>query len=178
MVRRPMQRHPELATDGGPALSLTPIINLVLLLTAALLLATSWLATSSLVVVAPRIDPEASAAVSAPTSERAPLNLTIVITDQGFYLATSGRVLSANLTDTTVVHGPTVPRRADGSYDFSELAAKLTMVKDAFPEEDRVVISAEPEIGYGVLVQTMSVARHGADRGELFADIVLSADVG
>ena len=42
----------------------------------------------------------------------------------------------------------------------------------------RGVISAEPEIGFGVVVQTMDAARHGGDRGELFADVVLSADVG
>jgi len=178
MVRGSSQRQLASGTEGVPALALTPIINLVLLLTAALLVAGSWVATSAVVVVAPRINSEASVAASAPASDQAPLHLTIVITDQGFYLATSGRVLSANLTDTAVVHGPTVPRRADGSYDFVELTAKLAVVKDAFPEESRVVISAEPEIGFGVVVQTMDAARHGGDRGELFADVVLSADVG
>jgi biopolymer transport protein ExbD len=196
MARSARQRRPASDVNGVPALALTPIINLVLLLTAALLLASSWVATSAVVVVAPRFVGAGPAATSAspggdfpgsspfgdfpgsPASQPAPLNLTIVITDQGFYLATSGRVLSAQLTDTAVARGPTVPRRADGSYDFIELSAKLALVKDAFPEENRVVISAEPEIGYGVLVQTMEAARHSRERGELFADVVLSAGVG
>lgn len=183
MARSTRQRRTASDVYGAPTLAITPIINLVLLLTAALLLATSWVATSAVVVVAPRIGAAADAAASAsPLGDSpgspAPLNLTIVITDQGFYLANSGRVLGADLTDTAVARGPTVPRRADGSYDFVELSAKLALVKDAFPEENRVVISAEPEIGYGLLVQTMDAARRSHDRGELFADVVLSADVG
>ncbi|MBN2360093.1 MAG: biopolymer transporter ExbD [Deltaproteobacteria bacterium] len=179
MARRPIVQPPALEVDEPLALALTPIVSLMLLLMAALLLASAWVATSVVVVVAPRIAGDgAGPAASAPAAYRQPVNLTIVITDRGFYLATSGRVLGADLTDTTVARGPTVPRRSDGGYDYSELTRKLIVIKDAFPEENRIVISAEPEVEYGVLVQTMDAARRSRARGILFPDVVLSADVG
>jgi hypothetical protein len=51
-------------------------------------------------------------------------------------------------------------------------------IKEAFPEESRLIITAEPEIPYEYLIGVMDSARETKEHRELFPDVVLSAGIG
>jgi biopolymer transport protein TolR len=63
-------------------------------------------------------------------------------------------------------------------YDTVALAKKIIEIKDAFPEERRVVIQAEPDVEYESVIDVMDASRDVRDSsGEirvLFDEVVLS----
>lgn len=63
-------------------------------------------------------------------------------------------------------------------YDHATLTKKLAEIKDAFPDERRIIIAAEPEIDYETITDTMDASREMKDAaGEhrtLFDEVVLS----
>jgi biopolymer transport protein ExbD len=71
--------------------------------------------------------------------------------------------------------GPTIPKRGD-EYDYEALTKKISEVKDAFPDETKIIITAEQHIKYEVLIKTMDATREANGR-MLFPDVVLSAGV-
>ena len=73
---------------------------------------------------------------------------------------------------------------ADGSYDFAKLGEDLYEIKKQaegiFPDADRVIIVAEPEIDYQTVVSTMDAARSFKVENmpyPLFPTVSLSATV-
>jgi biopolymer transport protein ExbD len=69
----------------------------------------------------------------------------------------------------------TVPWRADGSYDYTLLNTKMKEIKASFSEETKVIIAAEADTPYEVLVGTMDSTRETADRKLLFPDVTLAS---
>jgi biopolymer transport protein TolR len=63
-------------------------------------------------------------------------------------------------------------------YDTVSLAKKIIEIKDAFPEERRIVIQAEPDVEYESVVDVMDATRDIKDPGGetriLFDEVVLS----
>jgi biopolymer transport protein TolR len=115
------------------------------------------------------------------------LNLTVGIADKGFYVMGTNGVLEGPQdqqqqgVDTS--RPPTVPKKGN-DYDFSGLTDKLAQVKEAFPKELKLIIVAETEIPYAILVKTMDAAREkvtpapegkAPERKELFPVIMLSS---
>jgi biopolymer transport protein ExbD len=47
-------------------------------------------------------------------------------------------------------------------------------IKAAFPNETKLIISADPTVEYSVLVHTMDAARETADHQKLFFDVSLA----
>jgi len=161
--------------EGSHDLNLVPMMNLVLLLIPTILITASFVEITVINVAAPQIGGGAPTEQEKP--EKPPLNLTIVLTDQGFTIAGSGGVLGQAEADPNAAKGPTIPKTGDGKYDWEGLTRKLVEIKDAFPEETKVIINAEPDIKYEFLVGTMDAARETKDRRELFPDVVLSAGI-
>src|SRR5262249_49491902 len=85
------------------------------------------------------------------------LNLTVAITEKGFYVAGTGGVL-ANEQSPEGAGGPTVPVKA-GQYDFPALTTLLAKVKQSFPDETRVILTPESRIKYDVVIHTMDAMR-------------------
>jgi len=105
--------------------------------------------------------------VATPQTEQAiqqkqELTLTVFITHDGFIIAGRGGQL------------PPMPRKPDGEYDYDTLLAKAVEIKDAYPTENQVIISAERDIKYEVLVKAMDTLRNKGDR-LLFYNVQLSA---
>ena len=63
-------------------------------------------------------------------------------------------------------------------YDTTQLARKVLEIKDAFPEERRIVIQAEPDVEYEAVIDVMDATRDVMDKGgeirTLFDEVVLS----
>lgn len=117
-----------------------------------------------------------------PREEARTLDLSITITDEGFYLASALGVLRGR------DGGPSIPKRqvADGGevYDYEGLSRELLRIKrrveGRFTDDQRVIIQAEPGVRYQVVISTMDAARSCEEDGRtvsLFPQVVLAAGV-
>jgi biopolymer transport protein ExbD len=109
--------------------------------------------------------------------EKPPLLLTVAIAKTGFFVAATGGVLPGIEQTGTAAEGapPTIARKADGSYDYTLLNTKMKEIKASFSEETKVIIAAEADTPYEVLVGTMDSTRETADRKLLFPDVTLAS---
>jgi biopolymer transport protein TolR len=160
-------------------LNIVPYLDVVVNLVMFMLLSmTGLIALGVLNVSAPKLGGEAAAA-----GENQPkLLLTVAVAKQGFYVAGAGGVLGQEPASPSATRPPTIPLRPDGKYDFAALTAQMKKIKDQFPNETAVILSADPEILYDDLVQTMDACREttvtrpdgSTERRPLFFDVSLS----
>ena len=162
-------------------LNIVPYLDIVTNLVMFMLLSMTGLVAFGVVnVSAPRIGGDAAAA-----GENAPrLLLTVAIGKQGFYVAGAGGVLGGPADQPAVdrKQPPTVPLRADGRYDYATLTAQMLRIKERYPGETNLILSADEDVPYDVLVQTMDACREAkvpkadgsVERKPLFFDVSLS----
>jgi len=106
------------------------------------------------------------------------LLLTVLISKKGFYVAATGGVVGQQQGQTNPAEAPpSIPKKGDGSYDYTALTESMVNVKKEFPNESKVIVGAEGDIPYEVLVSTMDAIREtpGKDRKLLFTDVTLGA---
>ena len=104
------------------------------------------------------------------------LNLNVTITQSGAIVTGSGGKLAPGCETTTSGRVVSVPKRADGTYDWEGLTNCVAKVKVQFQEERQVILSADPVVEYEHLVAAMDAVRSkGSD--ELFPEILLSGGV-
>jgi len=115
--------------------------------------------------------PPASGAGKTDTEEDKPkpedkphLNFTVFINRDGFTIAGTGAVL------------PPIPKKGTGEYDYPALAQKALEIKDTYPEENKVIIAAEPDIKYDILIKVMDTLRNKGDK-LLFYNVLLSPGI-
>ena len=83
------------------------------------------------------------------------LNLKLIITDQGITIGNDFGILRG-----PEGKGPTIGKTPDGKYDFAKLKAKLIELKkkiagQGFLDENRVIMTAEPQIEYQTIINVM-----------------------
>ena len=165
-------------------LNIVPYLDIVMNLVMFMLLSMAGLITLGVLDVAtPKIS-DAAGPSNADPSQTPPLMLTVAISDKGFYIAGAGGVLDgpADAAGLDTAKPPTVPRRG-GDYDYAGLTDKLTLIKLQFEKEKKVILVAESEIPYDIIIQTMDACRDHAvkaasgltERKELFPEVWLSA---
>jgi biopolymer transport protein ExbD len=99
------------------------------------------------------------------------LNLTALVTSDGISLKTSTGNIATGCAQ--IGSGVTVPKRADGSHDYIELtrcARELKKQNERFAEETQVTITANPDVDYQIIVDTMDAFREDSE-GTLFPDV-------
>jgi biopolymer transport protein TolR len=163
-------------------LNIVPYLDVVVNLVMFMLLSMTGLITLGVLnVSAPKIGGEGGAAAAA--QDAGPkLLLTVAIGKQGFYIAGAGGVLGSDANGTDLSRPPTVPLKADGKYDYPELSRQLTTIKEKFPAETQVILSADGDVVYDILIQTMDACREQlvklpdgtSERKPLFFDVSLS----
>lgn len=155
MAFRPSQRSLRPKEEADP--NLTPVMNLMVVLIPLLLTSAQFIKLGMIEVNLPPAV-SASAFQNMPKENEKKLDLTVTVTDAGFYLASSLAVARSGDGE-----GPTIPKLEDGSYDFANLAENLYEIKKkatgVFSDSDRIIIVAEPEIDYQTVVSTMDAAR-------------------
>mgnify|MGYP003341827799 CR=1 FL=1 len=104
------------------------------------------------------------------------LNLSVTVTEQGVVVAGSGGKLQPGCTTTGTGRVITVPRRTDGTFDWTALTTCLAHVHSQYPDEHQVILTADPNIEYGNIVAAMDASRADGTT-ELFPDVMLSAGV-
>ncbi len=141
-------------TAGQGDLDMVPMMNLFTVLVPVLLLAAVFARVSVLELSLP---PKGSGEVGAERyEEKSPLNLLVVISDEGITVGGTGGFL------------PTL-MKSDGTYKPEQLAALLDVVREEYPDEAAVTVASDSYIPYEDVLAVMDICR---DRG--FFEIALS----
>ncbi len=135
-------------------LDLTPFMNLMMFFIPFL---ATMAAFTHLAVVEFSLPP-AQAPGTAATQEKE-LDISIVITDQGFRIVGTGKKLDL------------IPR-VRGSYQFDQLRVILKAIKFEYPSQKSVVLVMAPEVLYDDIIKFMDTCRESQ-----FPDIGLSGEV-
>lgn len=177
MAYRPSYRRHVKMENLEP--NLTPIMNLMTVLIPILLSQAQFLKIGILELNLPPAVGASVAAHNTPRETQRLLDLSVSVTDKGFYISSAMAVLRS--ADDS---GPSVPKLPDGKYNYAELSQKLYEIKkkaaDFFPDTDSIVIQAEPQVSYQVLVHTMDASRDVKVNGQhvdLFPVVALSAGI-
>lgn len=159
--------------------NLTPVMNLMVVLIPLLLTSAQFIKIGVIDLNLPPAVGISDAATSAPKESEKKLDLAITITDEGFFISSSLAILKGEDNK-----GPSIPKLESGEYNFNELADKLFEIKKKalgnFADVDKIVIQAEPEIDYQILVSSMDAARSISMENKiysLFPDVSLAAGV-
>ena len=178
-----MAHRPSKRMKHGPdemQTNITPMMNLMVVLIPLLLTSAEFV---KLGVIELNLPPAAQGVEGQllsqlPQEEMKRLDLSVIITDRGFFISSSFAVLSGEQEDE-----PSVPL-IGGSFDFESLSTKLYEVKkraeNRFPDSNQIVIIAKPHIDYQTLVSTMDATRMIQINGRqeiLFPDVSLSAAI-
>jgi biopolymer transport protein ExbD len=156
-------------------LNVVPYLDIVVNLVMFMLLSMTGLVSLGVVnVSAPKVGPAAAAAADGPK-----LLLTVGISKRGFFVG--GEAPGAPAQGALSGAAPTIPL-AGGAYDYAALTERMEHVKDRFPNETNLVLTAEPDVPYDVLIQTMDACREARgtapdgtpERRPLFFDVSLS----
>jgi biopolymer transport protein ExbD len=158
-------------------LNVVPYLDVLMNLIIFMLLSMTGLAAFGILNVnAPNYGNAANVTPDNPDGQK--LLLSVLISKKGFYVAGTGAVLGGSAdAGVAAPEGPTLPLRADGAYDFAALNAQMVSIKKEFPTETKVIVGAEGDIPYEVLIQTMDAIRETGDRERrlLFSDVTLAA---
>lgn len=155
MAYRPSYRRSH--GDESVEPNLTPIMNLMVVLIPLLLTSAQFI---KLGIIELNLPPSVSAGgiVPMPKEQELKLDLSISITQKGFTLSSAMAVLRNDEGEAV-----SIPLNEDKEYDFDKLNEKLmelkTRVEDKFTDTEKVIIMAEPDIDYQILVSTMDAAR-------------------
>ncbi len=153
---------------------LIPIMNLVCMLIPLLLYGAVFVRFVTLTVNAPKISSAPSQ--QQPEQDEA-LSLTVMITDQGFHFKVNPKhrlPWMAQATDTASA-GADIPKK-DDDWDFDELNRKLKEIKDNHREEQNIILGAEDDIKFEVLIKAMDYSR-GTNDEPLFPVVTLTRGV-
>jgi len=155
-------------------LNIVPYLDILMNLIIFMLLSMTGLAAFGILNVnAPNYG--GAAAAGATPGDKPQLLLNVAISRKGFFIAGAGAVLGGTSDQLNTEGQPTIPKKADGSYDFALLTAQLAQVKAAFKDETKVIIAAEADTAYENLIATMDACREGPDHKILFPDVTLGA---
>jgi len=177
MAFRPSRRSSRTAEEIE--INMTPVMNLMVVLIPLLLSSAQYIKIG---VIDLNLPPAVGTSVSqlgAPRETEKKLDLAVTITDQGFYISSSLAVWKS-----VDGQGPTIPLNQRHEYDFQQLSRKLFEIKrkalKRFSDTEKIVIQAEPQINYQLLVSTLDAARSISIDGRtytLFPDVSLAAGV-
>ncbi len=160
-----LKRRPIASYDGDP---LIPIMNLVCMLIPLLLYGAVFIRFVTVNVNQQRIVKDVP-----PSPEEETLNLTVMITDQGFHLKVNPRFRLPWMSQASGdAIGPDIPKK-NLEYDYAALNERLREIKERHREETRIIVGAEDNVAFDVLVTTMDYAR-GTDDDRLFPDVTLT----
>jgi biopolymer transport protein ExbD len=155
-------------------LNIVPYLDILMNLIIFMLLSITGLTTFGILNVNAPGYGAPSVGMTQEGSDEPKLTLSVLISKKGHFVSSENAILGA---EGAAADAPTVPMRADGTYDFTTLNAKMVEIKAAFPKETKVIVGADPEIPYETLTQTLDAIREtqGKERRLLFPDVTLGA---
>lgn len=182
--RKPTERsHGQAASDEPLDLDVTPFLNIMFMLILSILAMTAWTQLAMLNVQAPQIG--GGGGEGSGTADNAPskLNLTVFVLPGGFNIGASGTTLDGNSEArtgeplVTKIEKTTASGKKIIDYDYTRLQQKLIEIKKTFPNEESMIVSADGNISYEVIVRVMDAARRSSDGKILFPAVAFAAGV-
>ena len=140
-----------------------PMMNVLFMLVMVLMGMSAFLPLGVITTQAPRLA-SAGAAVS---SKAQGLNLRIMLLKSGINVSVNGSLLKG-------ATNPLFPKIKFGEhlvYDFTSLTQRLTELKAQNPNENSVMIMADPNVTYENIVHAMDASRESVDGKLLFPDV-------
>jgi biopolymer transport protein ExbD len=151
-------------------LNIVPYLDILMNLIIFMLLSITGLTSFGILnVSAPSYGGPAAGGPQQESPDEQKMVLSVLISKKGHFVNTQHTVLGDESG------APTVPVKADGSHDFEALTTQMVEVKRAVPTETKVIVAAEADIPYEVLVQTLDAIRETKERNLLFPDVTLGA---
>lgn len=161
--------------DQAEELNLVPIMNLVTILIPFLLMAAQFVSYAVIDSTLPAIGPPVPVEEE---PEEKPLNLSVMITDEGFTVSGNHPELENEgggdegeekgttiecLTPGCSFNSENAGETAETAYDVGQLRQLLGRIKDDKPEEKNVILVPEGDLPYEVLVMAMDATREDPD---------------
>jgi biopolymer transport protein TolR len=197
-LRKIREQAEEMAEEGGE-LNLIPYLDIVTNVIMFLLATMTFAAAlGDINVSSPTTASTAQLQNQPPPEPKNELNLTVSVSDKGFTIAASGAVLyqgqtieaSGNISPAPAgATLPTIPKKG-AEFDYEGLGKLMAQIK-ATPtakNETKVIVNANPDIVYEVVVQVLDACRGKAmpvpdpdhpgkmmEGYERFGDVLLSA---
>ncbi|HNR66870.1 MAG TPA: biopolymer transporter ExbD [bacterium] len=177
MAYQPSKRSSH--TPQPVEINMFPMMNLMVVLIPLLLSTATAIQIGIIELNLPQAAGGATAGMQLPKESRQNIDLTVTITSEGIYLSSAQAILH-----NPVSGGPTIPMNEDGSYNFSRLNEMLVDIKTKIAggplDTKRIIMQAEGDIGYQILVSAMDAARSfkidDIDH-ELFPEVSISAGI-
>lgn len=187
-IRKHGKQHELDPSEAVGELNIVPFLDIVvniimfLLATVAYILATVQIESNP--------PPLATGRAARPQQQdQSALNLTVTVGNDGIFVAGSGATMGPRCEGPAPLgtRSPTVPKRMlevyrDGAmrrmmtYDWAALTTCVARIKNEFPDETQVIVSADPVVEYEYLVAAMDALRRQGNR-MLFTDVLISAGV-
>jgi biopolymer transport protein ExbD len=164
-----------------PEPDILPLMNVILMLILALITMSALLPLGFLSSEAQKL--AKGGGVATPTSEeKKPLNLIVFITDSGFNLSVRGAVsMGAPDPSNPSRKLPLIPKisATDGTlvYDYQALELKLIEIKKLDPTEEAMTLTADPEVQFDSVIQTMDASRFDLEKRPLFPRVSFAAGI-
>jgi biopolymer transport protein TolR len=168
-MRKIREQAEEMAEEGGE-LNLIPYLDIVTNVIMFMLATTTFAAAlGDINVSSPTTASQAQLQNTPPPEPKNELNLTVSVSDKGFTIAASGAVLyqgqtieaSGNISPAPAgATLPTIPKKGN-DFDYEGLTRMMAQIK-ATPtakNETKVIVNANPEIVYDVIVQVLDACR-------------------
>lgn len=156
MAYRPSYRRSYSAEEVE--INMTPVMNLMVVLIPLLLTSAQYIKIGVIDLNLPPAVGTSVSQIQAPKETEKKLDLAVTITKNGFFISSSLAVLK-NVDGI----GPTIPLTEHGKFNFQELSMKLYAIKkqaiNNFSDVEKIVVQAEPQINYQLLVNTLDAAR-------------------
>jgi biopolymer transport protein ExbD len=151
--------------EGEVETNLIPIMNVMFLLIPALLLAMEVARFASIHVSPPLVHDH----VSGPTTkDPESLKLSVVIAGDGYRVVASHQQLGTDAGRSLDSTKPTIPLARPSAdvtdferYDYAQLEAEAQRLKQLFPHETVVKVTADGDIPFQVLTRTIDALRGG-----------------
>jgi len=167
-LRKIREQAEELAEEGGE-LNLIPYLDIVTNVIMFLLATITFAAAlGDINVSSPTTASTAQLQNQPPPEPKNDLNLTVSVSDKGFTIAASGAVLysgfsidaAGNLQQPAGATLPTIPKKGS-EFDYDALARAMSQIKSSptAKTETKVIVNANPEIVYDVIVQVLDACR-------------------
>jgi biopolymer transport protein ExbD len=152
-------------------LNIVPYLDILMNLILFMLLSINGLAAFGILnVSAPGYGGPSTTVAPQENPEQPHLVLSVLISKKGHFVNSQNAILGED-------GAPTIPLKADGSYDYAALNAQMVKIKSAFPTETKVIVAADADTPYDALIQTMDALRETQDKSHrlLFPDVTLGA---
>ncbi len=172
-IRRRARYHEIDPSEMAGELNIIPYLDICVNLVMFLLMTIASVAFFS--EIASHLPEYKRGARGAASADEPSLNLSVTLTETGAIVTGSNGKLAPGCTSTVTGRVVTVPKKGN-QFDWEGLTACVAQVKKEFPDETKVIVSADPLIEYQDVVAAMdSVRNKGAD--ELFPDVLLSGGI-